>query len=108
MSTPTQNPHRIVAGDEFGWKPDALPFDTIPKLFRQRVQQHGNATMMRQKDLGLWKAYSWNEVAAIADQIGAIAPPGGGRLDLADILHLQQPTGLLLLGFTTQSQPLAF
>jgi len=65
------NAHRIVTGDEFGWMPEALPFDTIPRLFRQRVQQHGAATMMRQKDLGLWKAYSWNEVAAIADEIGA-------------------------------------
>jgi long-chain acyl-CoA synthetase len=70
MSNP-KDPHRIVTGDEFGWKPDTLPFDTIPKLFRQRVQQHGAGTMMRQKDLGLWKAYSWNEVDAIADEIGA-------------------------------------
>ena len=65
------NPHRIISGDELGWKAEAVSFDTIPKLFQQRVRQHGDATMMRQKELGLWKAYSWNEVASIAHEIGA-------------------------------------
>jgi long-chain acyl-CoA synthetase len=65
------NAHRIVSGDQIGWKPDVLPFDTIPQLFALRVRELGQATMMRQKDLGLWKAYSWNEVATIAAEIGA-------------------------------------
>jgi long-chain acyl-CoA synthetase len=65
------DPHRIVSGDQIGWMPEALPFDTIPKLFALRVRELGDATMMRQKDLGLWKAYTWNEVATIAAEIGA-------------------------------------
>ncbi|MBL0086450.1 MAG: long-chain fatty acid--CoA ligase [Ideonella sp.] len=65
------NAHRIVSGDQIGWKPETLPFDTIPKLFQLRVRELGDATMMRQKDLGLWKSYSWNEVATIASEIGA-------------------------------------
>jgi long-chain acyl-CoA synthetase len=65
------SPHRIVRTDRPGWVTEALPFDTIPKMFWQRVQQHGDAVMMRQKDLGLWRAYSWNDVATIVREIGA-------------------------------------
>ncbi|WP_404872743.1 AMP-dependent synthetase/ligase [Ideonella sp. A 288] len=36
-----------------------------------RVGELGDATMMRQKDLGIWKAYSWNDVATIVREIGA-------------------------------------
>ena len=67
----TLDPHRIVRGDEAGWRPEALPFDTIPALFALRVEELGDAPMMRQKDLGIWRAYSWNDVARIAAEIGA-------------------------------------
>jgi long-chain acyl-CoA synthetase len=65
------SPHRIVRTERAGWVNEQLPFDTIPKMFWQRVQQHGDAVMMRQKDLGLWRAYSWNDVATIVREIGA-------------------------------------
>ncbi|MCX7202588.1 MAG: AMP-binding protein, partial [Burkholderiales bacterium] len=71
MSTTTLDPHRIVRGDDFGWKAEVLPFDTIPKMFRLGVSQMGDKPMMRQKDLGIWRAYSWNEVAKISEEIGA-------------------------------------
>ena len=71
MSTTTLDPHRIVRGDEAGWQSEALPFDTIPALFALRVKEMGDAPMMRQKDLGIWRAYSWNEVARISAEIGA-------------------------------------
>jgi long-chain acyl-CoA synthetase len=67
----TLSPHRIVRTQRAGWVNQQLPFDTIPKMFWQRVQQHGDAVMMRQKDLGLWRAYSWNDVATIVREIGA-------------------------------------
>ncbi|HYN62348.1 MAG TPA: AMP-binding protein [Rubrivivax sp.] len=71
-STPcTRDPHRIVRGDQFGWKVDALPYKSIPELFRLRVKELGDATMMRQKELGIWRAYSWNEVSTIVAEIGA-------------------------------------
>ena len=70
-STVTRDPHRIVRGDEFGWKADALPYKSIPELFRLRVKELGDATMMRQKEMGLWRAYSWNEVSTIVGEIGA-------------------------------------
>ena len=65
------DPHRIVHGSQFGWEPQVLPFDTVPKMFWQRVQELGSATMMRQKDLGIWRAYSWNEVGDLVKEIGA-------------------------------------
>ncbi len=71
MSTTTLDPHRVVRGEEAGWHPEPLPFDTIPALFALRVKELGDAPMMRQKDLGIWRAYSWNQVAQIAAEIGA-------------------------------------
>jgi long-chain acyl-CoA synthetase len=65
------SPHRIVRTQRAGWVNEQLPFDTIPRMFWQRVQEHGDAVMMRQKDLGLWRAYSWNDVAMIVREIGA-------------------------------------
>lgn len=70
MST-AADPHRIVAGAEFGWQPETLPFSTVPELFVQRVAELGDKPMMRQKDLGIWRAYSWNQVATLVREIGA-------------------------------------
>jgi long-chain acyl-CoA synthetase len=70
-TTGTRDPHRVVSGDEFGWKAETLPYTSIPELFRRRVRELGDATMMRQKELGIWRAYSWNDVAAIVGEIGA-------------------------------------
>ena len=70
MST-TIDPHRIVRGDDFGWSVEALSFETIPELFWQRVNELGDKPMMRQKDLGIWRAYSWNQVGVIVSEIAA-------------------------------------
>lgn len=70
MST-TVDPHRIVRGDDFGWSVEALSFETIPELFWQRVNELGDKPMMRQKDLGIWRAYSWNQVGVIVSEIAA-------------------------------------
>ncbi|MDB5820325.1 MAG: Long-chain-fatty-acid--CoA ligase [Rhizobacter sp.] len=39
--------------------------DTVPRLFRHAVKARGDAVMLRQKHLGVWKAWSWREVAEI-------------------------------------------
>jgi long-chain acyl-CoA synthetase len=67
----TLDPHRIVNGTALGWSPQTLPFKTVPELFAQRVAELGDGPMMRQKDLGIWRAYSWNEVATLTAEIGA-------------------------------------
>ena len=53
------------------WVLDPLPYDTVPKLFWQQAGKLGSAVMMRQKDLGIWKAYSWSEVGTLVSEIGA-------------------------------------
>jgi acyl-CoA synthetase (AMP-forming)/AMP-acid ligase II len=70
MSNPL-DPHRIVAGSQFGWAPEKLSFDTVHELFWQRVAELGDQPMMRQKDLGIWRAYSWKDVGVLASEIGA-------------------------------------
>jgi len=65
------DPHRIVRGDDFGWSVEALSFETIPELFWQRVNELGDKPMMRQKDLGIWRAYSWSQVGVIVNEIAA-------------------------------------
>jgi long-chain acyl-CoA synthetase len=61
----------IITCRRTDWTTDALPFDTVPKMFWLRVKEEGDKVMMRQKDLGIWKAYSWNDVATIVGEIGA-------------------------------------
>ncbi len=35
---------------------------TLPKILRRGVQRWGDQVYMRQKDLGIWQGYSWNNV----------------------------------------------
>ncbi len=53
-----------------------LPGETIPALFWNAVAQRGPATWLRQKHLGLWRAWSWNQCAEAVREIG------GGLLSL--------------------------
>ncbi len=71
MSTVALDPHRIVAGSQFGWEPQPLPFETVHEMFWQRVAELGDAPMMRQKDLGIWRSYSWPEVGTLVSEIAA-------------------------------------
>jgi long-chain acyl-CoA synthetase len=36
--------------------------DTLPKLLRHNARQHGSDVAQREKDHGLWRAYTWNDV----------------------------------------------
>jgi hypothetical protein len=47
----------------------------------------GDAVMMRQKELGIWRAYSWNEVSSIVAEIGAgLASVGFEPGEVASVL----------------------
>ena len=61
----------IITTRRPGWVSEVLTFDTVPKMFWQRVDELGSAVMMRQKDLGLWRAYTWTEVGRAVAEIGA-------------------------------------
>ncbi|MCB1405502.1 MAG: long-chain fatty acid--CoA ligase, partial [Rhodobacteraceae bacterium] len=34
---------------------------TVPALLRARCRENGDATAHREKDLGIWQAYSWTD-----------------------------------------------
>ena len=61
----------ITSASRPQWVLDPLPYDTVPKLFWQQAGKLGSQVMMRQKDLGIWQAYSWAEVGQIVSEIGA-------------------------------------
>jgi long-chain acyl-CoA synthetase len=44
---------------------------TVSALFRHRCNQFGERVAHREKDLGIWKSYSWNDYYRHACQIGA-------------------------------------
>ena len=72
MTTTALDPHRIVTTtDRPAWALDKLPFDTVAQMFWLRVRENGDKVMMRQKDLGIWRSYSWTQVGAIVSEIGA-------------------------------------
>ena len=62
MTSAVPDPHRIVTATRPGWVPEKLPFDTVAKMFWHRVKELGDQVMMRQKDLGIWKAVTWTEL----------------------------------------------
>ena len=45
-------------------------FDTIARMFYGSVERFGSRVLMRQKELGIWKSYTWTEVATIVEEIG--------------------------------------
>jgi long-chain acyl-CoA synthetase len=52
------NPNVVIAGE------------TIPQVFWNAVAQRGENTWLRQKDLGIWRSWSWNQVAEEVSAIG--------------------------------------
>ena len=45
-------------------------FDTIPKLMLHHARERGNSPANRQKELGIWKSWTWTEVA---DEVKSLA-----------------------------------
>ena len=46
------------------------PFDTFPKLLIERARQHPTKVAMREKELGIWQAWSWRRML---DEVRAFA-----------------------------------
>ena len=53
-----------------------IPGDTIPAMFWNAVAKRGDKIWMRQKELGIWRSWSWNQAAIAVREIG------GGLLSL--------------------------
>ena len=49
---------------------DVLAGDTIPAMFWNAVQARGPNVWMRQKELGIWKSWTWNQTAEAVREIG--------------------------------------
>ena len=44
--------------------------DTLARLFRKRVREHGDEVALREKDLGIWNEYSWRQYGEQARNAG--------------------------------------
>ena len=44
--------------------------ETIPAIFWNAVAARGPHVWMRQKDLGIWRSWTWNETAEAVREIG--------------------------------------
>jgi long-chain acyl-CoA synthetase len=64
-----------------------LDGDTIPAMFWNAVQQRGPTTWMRQKQLGIWRSWTWDETATGVREIaGGLLSLGFKPGDCASIL----------------------
>ena len=46
-----------------------VPGDTLPAMFWNAVQQRGAQTWMRQKHLGIWRSWSWDQTALAVREV---------------------------------------
>jgi long-chain acyl-CoA synthetase len=51
-------------------KEKAVEIDTIPGMFWHGVRTRGPRTIFRQKDFGIWKSVTWDELGRITREIG--------------------------------------
>ena len=50
---------------------DVVPGDTIPALFWNAVRQRGDRVWLRQKELGIWRSWTWMQTAEAVREIAA-------------------------------------
>jgi long-chain acyl-CoA synthetase len=64
-----------------------LAGETIPALFWNAVQERGPTVWLRQKHLGLWRSWSWNQTAdAVREIAGGLLSLGFAKGECASIL----------------------
>ncbi len=64
-----------------------LPGDTIPAMFWAGVQKRGPNVWMRQKELGIWRSWTWDETAeAVREISGGLLALGFAPGECASIL----------------------
>ncbi len=65
----------------------AMQGDTIPALFWNAVAARGDKVWMRQKELGVWRSHTWNDIAAqVSDTGNGLIAIGFTAGDTASIL----------------------
>ena len=64
-----------------------MPGDTIPAMFWNAVRQRGPRVWMRQKHLGLWRSWTWDQTARAVEEIaGGLMSLGFAPGECASIL----------------------
>ena len=70
-----------------------LPGATVPEVFANAVRERGDAVWMREKKLGLWRAWTWNEAATavreIALGLAAVGLQPGERVSILSNTRLE-------------------
>src|SRR6188474_870876 len=66
--------------------------DTFPKLLRLNAREHGGEIALREKDLGLWRVFTWNDYQArVRDFALGMVELGLGRGDVIGIIGDNRP-----------------
>ena len=66
--------------------------DTYPKLLRLNAREHGGEIALREKDLGLWRVFSWNDYQTrVHDFALGLVELGLGRGDVIGIIGDNRP-----------------
>ena len=66
--------------------------DTFPKLLRLNAREHGGEIALREKDLGLWRVFTWNDYQTrVHDFALGMAELGLGRGDVVGIIGDNRP-----------------
>jgi long-chain acyl-CoA synthetase len=66
--------------------------DTFPKLLRLNAQEYGGDIALREKDLGLWRVFTWNDYQArVHDFALGMVELGLGRGDVIGIIGDNRP-----------------
>ncbi|WP_170450015.1 AMP-dependent synthetase/ligase [Ruegeria arenilitoris] len=92
MNMTTLPPQTTINGVQFNATPGQRPVRvdgcvTIPELFQKRCAALGDRTAHREKDLGIWKSYSWADYWQHAKWIGlALRKLGLQRGEVVSIL----------------------
>src|SRR6476620_1282375 len=70
----------------------AAQADTYPKLLRLNAKEHGGEIALREKDLGLWKLFTWNDYQnRVHDFALGMVELGLGRGDVIGIIGDNRP-----------------
>jgi len=66
--------------------------DTYPKLLRLNAKEHGGEIALREKDLGLWRVFTWNDYQdRVRDFALGMVELGLGRGDVIGIIGDNRP-----------------
>jgi long-chain acyl-CoA synthetase len=66
--------------------------DTYPKLLRLNAKEHGNEIALREKDLGLWRPFTWNDYQTrVRDFALGMVELGLGHGDVIGIIGDNRP-----------------